>query len=72
MRVGLELDEQQEFRTAMRKMTALGELMWEALLEIEVPDLMREQMFTIWWTSMFTPKLEMPDFSKLFNQGDGD
>jgi hypothetical protein len=63
----LEADEQQELRNTSRRMAAMAELQWQALMDTELPERIVDQAFLAWWNSMIGPKLEMPDFSSLFN-----
>lgn len=66
MNEALDRDQAQQLRHGCRQLAAHAEIMWEALIETELPTDVVDDCFRIWWQFMFTPKMELPDFSSLF------
>ena len=63
----MERDQAQEVRQAARVMTQNAEIMWQTLEDSILPESVVDECFIIWWKYMLSPKLELPDFSKLFD-----
>lgn len=63
-------DEEQEWRHGARKMAAMADIMWEALLNTTIPLDTQTIMFQEWWKQLVTPKVEFPDITQMFRTTD--
>jgi len=62
----LDADEHQEMKNTARRLAGIADVMWAELSKTAIPDEVAEQMFVEWWKVLVTPRIEMPDFSKIF------
>lgn len=61
-------DEEQEWRHGARKMAAMADIMWAALLDTAIPLDTQTVMFQDWWKELVTPRVEPPDLSEIFRR----